>query len=311
MEEEKKPDESLSIKTQSSPCLIFFYEMKKQRYQTFFNLSKGCYIRNIEQMQNVMCFPTPQGWMLIVHPHDKYCYLFDPLTMSKKNLPSLHLEAGPITNLVCVLSSSPTEENCTVLCADMDKKLLFFCQDGDTKWTFYKYNLGDHNLSNVAACDGKFYGLTMQVNFATIDCSPNPRINILEPLNFHWPVGTSATISYLVESCGEMYSVERYKRAYKSNKTTHISVKKRDSSRQAWDTVYSIGGRVILLGWDDSSASWSASELGVKGDCIYYVETNDKRVYCFDLEEGCISVHMPCPRLQPSGLTPIWILPAS
>ncbi|ONK70060.1 uncharacterized protein A4U43_C05F29830 [Asparagus officinalis] len=302
----------MSIEAQSNPCLVFFYKMK-QKYQTFFILpEEKSYVRNIEQMQNGICCSTAQGWMLIVDQLGKHCFLFDPITMSKKDLPPLQQEAKPITYLLCTLSSSPTEEKCTVLCADIREELLFFCQFGDPEWTIYKYHPEPGNeLSCIATCDGKFYGLTLQGNFTTIDCPPHPNINILEPTNAPWPIGTTSIASYLVESSGEIFLVERHVRASNSNKTTNISIMKRDSSRQAWDAVDNISRRVILLGSDHSSASWSANELGVKGDCIYFVEVEDKRLYCFDLEEGCISVDMPCLHVKPTGLTPIWILPAS
>ncbi|ONK79030.1 uncharacterized protein A4U43_C01F2150 [Asparagus officinalis] len=174
----------------------------------------------------------------------------------------------------CILSSSsPTSPECRVLVANKRECTFLFCRpsDHEQQWTEYKYDLGCNNPIHciTAFDDDKFCGVTREGNFATIDCPPNPGVNILEPI------------------------IPKSKNGLQSTASAAI---------------------VFLLGCSGrSTASCSSPELGIKGNCLYYVEDDDDGcVYCFDLEEGFVSAHLRCLEGDLCGeATPVWMIPAS
>ncbi|KAF9589864.1 hypothetical protein IFM89_028799 [Coptis chinensis] len=100
--------------------------------------------------------------------------------------------------------------------------------------------------------------------------------------------------SFMVESCGEIFKVSRFHLGVSAKIILTLEVFKLDLSKMDWVKVESLGDRVFLLG--ESCTSLSSTELGVKGNCIYFTFRGCTRLFKFDMDDGTITITLPCGR---------------
>lgn len=297
----------------TSPLLVFIHGKSKKKSQTFYSLlKKRVFVRSIRELKNDYdCCPISQGGLILSDPDLNKIFLFNPATKAKIELPQLESKLSNYSDFL--LSSPPTDHqySCVVICRNFQLKHLLFCQLGGDKWVKYEYDLGEDYLNCVVACKGKFYGLTTRNSLLSIQLHPQPSLSMIgEMHNREVPVGLNWGTTFLVESCEEMYCLEAHFIPPTTMRIVQVFVYKFDFSKKGWEPVTSIGSdRIFLLSPHGFSASWSAREVGLKGDCIYFIEEEDKCLYAFDLEEGIVSTHLPCPKVPSPWCTPFWIMP--
>ncbi|KAI8529161.1 hypothetical protein RHMOL_Rhmol12G0204200 [Rhododendron molle] len=108
---------------------------------------------------------------------------------------------------------------------------------------------------------------------------------------------------YLVDSCGELFMVRRFS-------MSKLEVFRMDFSCQDWEKVQHLGDDRVFFLSSQYSVSLCAAELGIKGNCIYFTEEDNKSLYFFDNGHKSLSVSHHQPNSGPvwftySGLLPV------
>lgn len=300
-------------KLKHTPNLLFLHMKSKVKeemdeFQTFFNIAeRKCYTDRIWQMQEYKCWPTSQEWIFMVNSYNK-CILFSSFNKKSILLPSMKYTMHD--HCVCVLSMR--NENYIIMFVNYTRRCIFFfdSSSNEKKWVTYYYRdeVEEKNLSAVGSCNGQFYGVS-STHFLTIDCMPKPKITIMEPLDSS-RLGFNCRTTHMLEARGDLYMVCKYYASASSLKLCALIVWKRNSPLKQWKIVDNIGDQVFFLGPSSPGAVWSAVDIGCKGNLIYYVERENKRLFCYDLEMATITVDIPCPRVKSRFCYPLWVCPA-
>ena len=173
----------------------------------------------------------------------------------------------------------------TVIFALLNEGKLGYVKHGDEKWTL----IDDHNFDydDIIVYKGQSYVVDRLGTVSWIDSSMK-LIQFSPPL----PLCALGNHKHLVESCGELYVVDRFfdrerrfghdlRRHIVCPKTVNFEVYKLDQEWGRWVMVKNLGDQVFILG-NDCSFSVSATEFsGCKGNCIYF--TDEKNIGAFYL----------------------------
>ena len=155
---------------------------------------------------------------------------------------------------------------------------------GDKNWT----SVDDHNFyyDDITIYKGQPYVVDRLGTVSWIDSS-------MKLIQFSPPLCALGNQKHLVESCGELYVVDRIfdrgrrfdhdlRRYRVCPKTVNFEVYKLDQEWGRWVMVKNLGDRVFFLG-KDSSFSVLATEFSkCKGNCIYFTDENDIGVFYFE-----------------------------
>lgn len=299
----------LSLPPPPLPCpwLVFNHgEHGKYSTQTFFNTSQDTYVvGRIPELCDKIIFTCSYGWLVLLDFESDDCFLLNPVSMQKIVLPPL--QSYPF--LCCILSSPPTDPNCVLIFVCRKKPSAMFCRLGDGEWTEQHLRSTEY-FRYATVCEGKIYGLTLDRSLLMVDVvGSNLVVTQLGAENPPRPSvrGTSRSDYNLVDSCGELFLVIK-SYLWMTMKIRDVEVHKMDFSRLVWTKVDSLGDRTFFLSKMGNCFSCSAAESGIKHNSIYYLESSDRELYVFDLENYSISFSTPCP-LQSNWLQPEWIMP--
>ncbi|KAM3709917.1 hypothetical protein ACJW31_02G210700 [Castanea mollissima] len=172
---------------------------------------------------------------------------------------------------------------------------LGYVKYGDKNWTF----VDDHNFyyDDITVYKGQPYVVDRLGTVSWIDSS-------MKLIQFSPPLCGLGNQKHLVESCGELYVVDRFfdrerrfdqelRRYRVCPKTVNFEVYKLDQEWGRWVMVKNLGDQVLILG-KDSSFSVSATEFsGCKGNCIYFTDENDIGVFYFENQKTGKIVDFP------------------
>ncbi|KAI4352229.1 hypothetical protein L6164_006502 [Bauhinia variegata] len=195
--------------------------------------------------------------------------------------------AGAVNKVVFFPSSSSWVadiEDSVACCIYLEGKLGFM-KYGDENWTL----VDDKNsyYDDIIMYKGQIYVTDRWGTISWLD------ISSLKLLQFTPPLCGFGNKKHLVESCGNLYVVDRYyerelPRNRRRNYHLHLDqyavvedfkVYKLDEDWGTWVDVKNLGDRVFVLA-SDCSFSVSAKEFyGFKGNCIFFTDFFDVRVY--------------------------------
>ncbi|KAL5718591.1 hypothetical protein ACHQM5_011476 [Ranunculus cassubicifolius] len=77
------------------------------------------------------------------------------------------------------------------------------------------------------------------------------------------------------------------------------------------ENVESLGNRIFLIGENSDSASLAPSDIGAKGNCIYFFDDGRTELSVFDMDNGTITPTMLCPTKFCKWGGPFWVVPSS
>ncbi|KAJ1282464.1 hypothetical protein BS78_03G054000 [Paspalum vaginatum] len=158
-------------------------------------------------------------------------------------------------------------------------------------------------LGCMAVVQGTFYFLKSRHEvgaFVTFADGPEP---CLHPVTFDCdepkstlvtgdgekPPQTVATMSYLLESCGDLFLVCVFYLGCTMERIEEVGVYRMDPLAKEWCKVTDIGDMAFLLGPSHFAASCAAAEHGLKKGCVYYCNDligDSNEFHIFDLKEG-------------------------
>ncbi|XP_010266422.1 PREDICTED: uncharacterized protein LOC104603941 [Nelumbo nucifera] len=192
--------------------------------------------------------------------------------------------------------STDTTTNCfsMVLTSGSHPNFIFYkLRDG--KWIGEECTLFDPNSSepctiqftNTIVFEGKFYLLSLQGTLAVIDANSNPRVKILGSTRAIPSTCSKGFREILIESGGEILLVFLISRK-STNIVDDVEVFKLDLAKPSWIKMENLGGRTLFVGFT-CCISVSASELGCRGNCIYFIQRGLPGWWVFHMETGGIS----------------------
>uniref|UniRef100_A0A0E0DLU5 KIB1-4 beta-propeller domain-containing protein n=1 Tax=Oryza meridionalis TaxID=40149 RepID=A0A0E0DLU5_9ORYZ len=267
----------------------------------------------IELLRDFRCFETPQGWVLALNPASLQTFLWRPQDSKKIDLPTAKQNLP--RSCKCLLSSNPisSSSDCAVLVLDLDTPAMLVCKIGGSEWDSFSYELSMVSKNNktlevhmaklqgIAAVAGKVYYTFSGDALGVIEFSPEVSLSTMDVDMVELPASTPNFSTYLIESCGELFLVVVFFLGHNLHRIAEVAVYKMDFSGPEWCKVDGIGDRVFLLGGDfigtsNFGASCSASDHGLSGNCIYFVNNiaaEDNFVHVIDFEKGTEEVLRP------------------
>ncbi|KAM7469334.1 hypothetical protein LguiA_007517 [Lonicera macranthoides] len=144
------------------PWLVFFHGKRGQN-QTFYSILDGHnHVKNIPCLRRKYICTSSHGWMVLRSMNSDECFLLNPTTMEKIQLPPLDFHFK-----LCVLSSSPVDPSCTIVFISCPRDdvvtFRFFSPKKSTTvdcWIKQDVTIENGGIDVVTSCDGKIYGLT-------------------------------------------------------------------------------------------------------------------------------------------------------
>ncbi|GKV08986.1 hypothetical protein SLEP1_g20552 [Rubroshorea leprosula] len=325
--EVKQPSQALRLRpplARKDPWLVQVHG-KKDENQTFFNVSEGRYhVKSIPQMRGKEICTSSFGWLVLGDDQSHDCFLLNPVSMQKIQLPSYSLDYN-----FCLLTSPPEQPNCLVLfitCETIRRSGVFisvnmsfrFCHPGDHNWVELKREPVEDRgqLIISATCfDGRIYLLNSSGNFVLVEVKPDLRfthqgIGRLPPRKR----GTCRwTFTKLIDVGGDLFLIQQICHLLNLQEDVQIDdfiIYRLNVDLKVWEMVENIGDLAFFLSPTSKAWCWG-SKSGIKGNTIYFIQHNDLSLYAFDLEEKSIAVSLPCPNLKrsPWRLSADWVMP--
>uniref|UniRef100_A0A8I6XQ35 KIB1-4 beta-propeller domain-containing protein n=1 Tax=Hordeum vulgare subsp. vulgare TaxID=112509 RepID=A0A8I6XQ35_HORVV len=259
---------------------------------------------------------TPQGWVLMLHLESHKSFLWNPSTLERISLPLDQenlLQAAE--GSMCLLSLKPTDPDCVVLLADLAHELIYYCHAGGNQWFKHEHEHGQSFKAGLTTLGGKFYAYNIyhkHNQIVTLEFLPYPAFSTRGLLEDCSPTGYTMFDCCILEGRGELFVLSVCYHGISDRHIARIVVHKLDVSRGAWLKVDTLGDMVIFFdNCRGYGASFDAHQLGLrKRDCIYFLMSDDKALYVYDMKRGTTAMHNPGPSLRDS-LVPQFLLPSA
>jgi hypothetical protein len=256
---------------------------------------------------------TPQGWMLMRHLESHITFLWNPSTLERISLP---LDEENLLQAVqsgrCLLSLKPTDLECVVLVVDLAQKVIYYCHIGGNQWFSHEHEHERFYMECLTTLGGKFYAYNYTVRqIVTLEFLPHPVFKTRGLMANLGPIGYTRSDPRILECRGELFLIRFCHQGVYSEDIARIVVHKLDFSKGAWLKVDTLGDMVFFFdNCRGHGASFAARQLGLtKGDCIYFLISDDKALYVYDMKLGTTGMHNPGPSLQDS-FVPQFVMPS-
>ncbi|KAK3014506.1 hypothetical protein RJ639_009409 [Escallonia herrerae] len=118
----------------------------------------------------------------------------------------------------------------------------------------------------------------------------------------------------MLESCGDLFTICIALGGIRFEEAIAIEIYKLNFITMVWEKVDSVKDRAFFLDSGGSTsrscsaAASNESSSNVTGDCVYFMDEK-KSLYIYQIEDGTVSVLLPCPDLPTPCLLPIWMMP--
>ncbi|KAG8370539.1 hypothetical protein BUALT_Bualt14G0128100 [Buddleja alternifolia] len=284
----------------------FFYNILDNRFHTI----------NIPELRNKYILTSAFGWLILVDINTEDCYLWNPVSLDKIELPEL---TCPLTYNKCHLSKPPTEPDCHILFIAGNGLSRHFCQIGDDQFVTQTTTDNVGCLSAVASFQGKIYGIVIShfvyqfvtANFVGGTLELNP---ILIEGGLPWGMPqpsrpwTQMHVDYLIESsCGELLLVHKMFRCIHLEVGLEFRVFRVDVDQMECKELENIGEQAIFI--SDDGEAFCCSSLGVKPNSIYFTVPESRNLYIYDLNDRSTSASLPCSIARRSMIESYWVPP--
>lgn len=294
----------------SCPWLVFNHgEKEGYSTQTVVNVAQDYYdVARIPEMRNKLICTSCHGWLVLLDKESFNCFLLNPVSMEKIMLPQV---SQVIPFITCILSSAPTGPDCAVIFLRSKTPCVTFLRLGESEWIEQDL-ISEEIIRQAIVCGGKIYGFNFPGYLCTVKIVGSNLVVTqlgVEEIPMYTIPDAFRRWFRLVESCGELFAVVKYYLGG-TMKTRHIEVYKMDFPRLAWTKVESLGNRAFFLAGTSCNFSGSAVPgSGVKQNCIYFLESGDRDLHVFDMENYDVTISTPCP-VKSNWLQPTWVMPA-
>ncbi|CAH9145251.1 unnamed protein product [Cuscuta epithymum] len=317
--------------------LLFFHQNENG---ILYNITEQCYYKIdtsfMDSKYVISGGANRDGWMVLQDCDTRGVALANLYSHAMIQLPKSELcmyrrpdpDYGLLRRNFACISSNPRDPNCYVVLVDYDHTMSFdFCKIGDTEFKMKTLtSFEEERLESMTNFDGKMYGLMNTTTLVRIDFNGND-VEFHELINDKFTYKLSSRTKYdlrmrgyITESCGEILLVAKiYLGLTTYNRPNHypsyypvekIRVFKADLCARKWVEMKSIGERTIFLGCHGGIFCINSNDKnsGLRANCIYFLEDDDRNMYVFDLEDNSVSVNLPCSHVRKRELTSLWML---
>ncbi|KAK2984848.1 hypothetical protein RJ640_004673 [Escallonia rubra] len=320
------------------PCLLYRHG-EDYKGQTCYTLSTspssphGCTVSSYEctipELHGKKTMASCHGWWVLSDDSDDTLYsLWNPATSESIILPPIpeSKHDNPLQIECCTLSSAPGNPDSMLLLLQAKIQSILVCGLGDKQWStemHYRDDIEDL-LWRPISCNGKLYAKRCgEPNLARIDIARHTTNDdqyslVVKPTNC-WllrpPLSHSfAVATQMVESCGDLFTTCIALGGISFEEAIAIEIYKLNFITMVWEKVDSVKDRAFFLDSGGSTsrscsaAASNESSSNITGDCVYFMDYK-KSLYIYHIEDGTVSVLLPCPDLPTPCLLPIWMMP--
>eukprot|EP00268_Persea_americana_P039799 TRINITY_DN3944_c0_g1_i5.p1 TRINITY_DN3944_c0_g1~~TRINITY_DN3944_c0_g1_i5.p1 ORF type:complete len:408 (-),score=48.58 TRINITY_DN3944_c0_g1_i5:528-1751(-) len=244
-------------------------------------------------MSHLHCVSSSHGWLMFISTKkNETGFLFNPFIKKCVRLPNKKIG---FLGLDCIFFSTPTDPDGIFHIMQGCQTLMLCSLKDPSRWSIFDESEQGNVVSNTILCDGKLYALNDDWTLANIDpLFPHNVTNVkMEDLR-HFPriprlrVPNQPDHEYiLVESSGEILIAKIIRHSLR--KLT-CEIFRADLPKMKWVRVENLGDRMLLL-TKTTSISICASEIGCKGNRIYYILTLFNSYVEFDLGSKEMTTH--------------------
>ncbi|KAK7319513.1 hypothetical protein RJT34_04234 [Clitoria ternatea] len=234
-------------------------------------------------------------------------YLWNP---TQRELFQLPMWDAKVPLKLAVLSSSPQDQNCTVMVLTGITHPAFAFYKLKTKsnswitpepqWTMQNCTFVEPQLlgqqparqqqimqfTNAIGFKGKFYALSVQGSLAVIEHIDSvPKITALSGTRIVPSVSSNHFREYMLESDGEVLLVHLISGKSSMHNVDDVEVYQLNLARLSWFKLESLGERTVFVG-SNCSVCVLASEVGCRKNCIYFRHPMRDEWWVYDMESG-------------------------
>ncbi|XP_042520454.1 F-box/kelch-repeat protein KIB1-like [Macadamia integrifolia] len=321
-----------------NPMVLFEYNLEKGTFGFFSFEESRVYWLNIEGSPAAQCIGCSKGWLVMLSPNHTYCFLLNPFTGIRIDLPYLNKpKVDDFSKVILIsnpldISSKTMNFHCTVVALNLSTELNI-CSLGELYWTVMKVDDHGQIIYSPIFHKGEVYSL------AGID--ELWILNLAAPK----PESHKCKVSFPEEDIvnGHEYYIDCYLVASEDNLLMVLRLKTKTPIKTVKFMIYKlvenhhkgndskaaeyIWERELFLADDQAlfvgnyvSISVSTTECrGLQGNSIYF--TDDKlpkssgpdheypETGIYKVESGDIVPYLPF-NLYPFDMPHIWITPS-
>ncbi|PSR85335.1 F-box/kelch-repeat protein [Actinidia chinensis var. chinensis] len=318
--EERRPRHRPPPSEASSPWLVF-YHGRGLRNQSFYSVSKpnNTYVRSIPELRKKCVWNCCYGWLILSNYKDDQFSLWNPATLESIVLPLLKINSETCIN-GALLTSPPSEPNCSLLIFDKGLRRILFCRLQNQHWIEKSYRkemeaMGGGSsdfLTHPVSCNGKLYASTF--SFSQLVSIEQNNSLVIRSRGSSKPTPAEYLSPHqrrdLVESCGDLFAIITIDGGIIHEDAIGIEIFKLDFSSMIWERVESVRDRVFFLCNNYAlSCPTEISSEQINGNCVYFTRWEDKSLYSYNMDDGSISASLPCPNIPTPWRSPIWVMP--
>ncbi|KAL3513804.1 hypothetical protein ACH5RR_026521 [Cinchona calisaya] len=314
------------IYNQTCPWLLIFQGEHFEKH-IFYSVDENRYYsRTIPEMRRKYLLASSHGWLLLADCFKDDCFLLNPQSKEKIQLPLLkskyQLEERTVIvdyrKAKFVFSKPPTDPECHILLICDLGRLLLFCKLGDEKFTVQSATFGNDHISTALVFQGKVYALLKpSYKIATIDfnaadsaievqplikdgrpCAVPRRPSVLSSQHFE---------EYLVESFDELLCIRKIYSAFFAKEVSDFEIFRVDLCNMECEVLDALGERTIFLSNGMSYSTIAAISRTVRNS-VYYTETGEKNLFLYELEDRSKTILQACPNEGSDWLGQCWVL---
>ncbi|KAG5584206.1 hypothetical protein H5410_044640 [Solanum commersonii] len=280
MRSEENKNQKSPLPLQPHPWLVICPSGKTQ---TFFSISEDrCYERSIHELGNTTIRASAQEWLVLEDFDSTDCYLWNPISNDKIQLPPLPYNH----KLLCLLSAPPNDPQCRVL------------------FLIHETTPPDDDEDENSNDDTSIL-LRLDVDDSSGTISTTPMTNQPPYDYFTEHLDMPHFENYLIQSEDELLYVYILFYGRKLEDVYKIIVFRFDFVNQVWEEVKSIGETAIFLGPYSGGTTCCTRGTNLKKESIYF--TKGRYLYNFNLETQSISVSLPCPHISMTNPHSYWL----
>ncbi|XP_078181453.1 uncharacterized protein LOC144575216 [Carex rostrata] len=268
-----------------------------KKTQTLINpLNGSIEERKIPEMVGQLCLAQFEEWLFLVSDVIDDCFLLNIYSFKKIHLPSIDEELFESLGM-CILTSSPTSLDCTIIFFGEEDNFLLFCHPGDKEWTEFPVDLDVTHIRTMLKYKKKLYVVLLNsieiIDIASLSTGAETTnvktISIDKPGHF-FSFG-AGRLANLVESCGDLFFVRTCFHGT-TQAVIDLDIFKFDETKTDWVRVDSIGDCAFFLdSHGNGGQSFCAHDVRVDRNCVYHMLScyDGKRLYKICLENQTIS----------------------
>ncbi|KAJ3678012.1 hypothetical protein LUZ60_001815 [Juncus effusus] len=293
--------------TQKTPWLVYFADRKREKTHTFYSLEQNeFHLKNtLRQLDHraVLKYCSSFGWLITQNLYNKEIIFLNPFSVGEIIIPhppfiprSKEYERYNIT-------APPTDRDCLLFITTKDCPFMRVYSFSEKKWHVWEFDIKEEAGLSYVVFNEYIFGFTKRHRLVCVifdGCKPVV-IYLDMKLARHPFCGSESNYSW-VASRDELFLVHTLPILWGGN-IEGLTISKMNLDDMRWEVVNDIGDRIFFLSFGREGASCSASETGLKRNCVYYI--SDGYFYEYNVASRGVRMLRPFEHIGHA----FWVLP--